>query len=636
MTAIIKNKFRLKSAKSFIENFEIPESRVHILEALKDNTLKQLPRDIFGEILEKLPDRNHYLFIGKPFGWTETNTNTNSSDELNPPLPQDTQDSDARVWDEMLSLKKIIRGDVTLVIPRSDWRPNTIYAQFDSDDKDLYHQPTPQKIQDAQTANAKAGNFYALNSQFDLFICVSNNNNSISTEEPRRPNLTGPNSSVNGRVYHTQDNYVWQYITTIKSGDAVKFLTDKWIPIKTLPEDSNLGDDQEHVQQNAIPGELLRVDVDSENTGSFLYTFSGKIVRDSNNPKKFHFVEPPNGPQPVLTTNAYTGYELRVLIPATETDPQRVIHNVITDYAIVPFRTLTLEYDMSQFITTGVEYSCQIVPLIRVYSDNSSTPNSSFIGLDPVVDSVSKRLVAVDVVNPGSNSSTVLLNVNQPALFSGSLPTLRPILAPRHGLGRDPESDLGAFFVMVSTQLRYDEGDDFMTSNDYRQLGILRDVRKLVKDQNNNDIAVLTTENTLNATKIINLEFASEEKLGTGQKGFQSDELVDIYTSADPLVPIGHARVLQFVKNTDTGSAIRGKLQVLQTSNTNYYPIKQGDIIKNSLGVEATVAKPNESDPAIVNEEFLKFHGDILYLENRRPILRSVDQIEDIKTIIEF
>ena len=39
---------------------------------------------------------------------------------------------------------------------------------------------------------------------------------------------------------------------------------------------------------------------------------------------------------------------------------------------------------------------------------------------------------------------------------------------------------------------------------------------------------------------------------------------------------------------------------------------------------------------SVVDEEVKKYEGDILYLENRRAILRSEDQVEDIKVIIEF
>ena len=36
------------------------------------------------------------------------------------------------------------------------------------------------------------------------------------------------------------------------------------------------------------------------------------------------------------------------------------------------------------------------------------------------------------------------------------------------------------------------------------------------------------------------------------------------------------------------------------------------------------------------NPELAADSGDIIYIENRKPISRSSDQIEDIKVIVEF
>lgn len=609
MTAIIKNKFRLKTAKSFVENFEVPGVLGHA----------GLSEDQRRIIAEKLPNRNHYLFVGKPFGWgAETSeTNTNSYDELNPPTPKDTQDDDARVWDEILSLKKIIRGDVSLVIPRSDWRPNTVYAQFDSNDVELYRR-TPQ-----------TGNFYVLNKLLQLFICVSNANNSVSLNEPVQPPTTGPSSNVTGR-FTLPDGYVWQYITSINSGDAVKFLTDKWIPIKTIPENSNSGNPQEDVQANAIPGELLRVDVDSTNSGSFTDTFQCKIQISStdvvNNTTRVVFG--PSSPTPSSTINAYIGYEASIVVSTTPSVKKKA---KITSYVTSPVPTLILDRAFTD-LSTAIEYSCTIQPLIEVQSDGTE------IKLEPVVDVATKKLTGISIIDAGTHTSTVNLSINQPTLFVGNLPKLRPVLAPRLGLGHDPESDLGAFFAMVSVQLRYNEGDgDFPTSNDYRQVGILRDVKKLIKNTSNEDVVTLANEDTLSSVKVLNVRFQDSDKLGSGGIGFQPDQFVNIKNSSGNI--LGKARVVQFIRNPDVDALISGKLFVLQTNKTNYHQIQEGNTIEfpaTTGAVTAVVFSPNPSSPAIKNEEYLKFHGDILYLENRRAILRAQDQIEDIKTIIEF
>ena len=39
---------------------------------------------------------------------------------------------------------------------------------------------------------------------------------------------------------------------------------------------------------------------------------------------------------------------------------------------------------------------------------------------------------------------------------------------------------------------------------------------------------------------------------------------------------------------------------------------------------------------AIVGGDLERFSGDIIYVENRSPVSRASDQIEDVKLIIEF
>jgi hypothetical protein len=39
---------------------------------------------------------------------------------------------------------------------------------------------------------------------------------------------------------------------------------------------------------------------------------------------------------------------------------------------------------------------------------------------------------------------------------------------------------------------------------------------------------------------------------------------------------------------------------------------------------------------AIANSQLEPYSGDVLYIENRSPISRAADQIEDVKLVIEF
>ena len=59
-----------------------------------------------------------------------------------------------------------------------------------------------------------------------------------------------------------------------------------------------------------------------------------------------------------------------------------------------------------------------------------------------------------------------------------------------------------------------------------------------------------------------------------------------------------------------------------------------------SLGDTITTVRGNGEIDAIikgvVSESLVRYSGEILYIEQRKPISRDIDQIEDIKIIAEF
>ena len=605
MVAIIKNNFRLQNAKEFLKNFGA-----------------------------SVTEKNYYLFVGKPLPWGSAADVINSSNaDRHPPMPQDTLVDENRIWDEMLALKKIGAGDTSLVIPRSDWRPRTVYAIFDDNDPQLYHRPTLEDVQRARNSTTaaeigdvnlgyrKAGNFYALNSLNQLFVCLFNNNNSVSLDEPT---LTGNATDL---IVSTRDKYVWKYITSITSGDSVKFLTDSWIPIKTLAVDNGTG--QFQVQQAAQPGEVLcAVVTNTSAAGSTPATFphthaptikitgaaTAEIVTN-----------------PSQTNNSYIGYQLHMTAPSSGLAKVFNIVGYSYDSTLSPPKnTLVIAETFAEF-TQGHEYpETKILPKLSVYSNGTIQPVCI-----PEVDAVSKQLVSVRVLTPGLRATFVSIEVNRPQTGTDStsvLPNIRPILAPLSGLGKNPEKELGAFFVMVSTQIRYDEGSDtespthladFPVQNDYRQIGILQNALR--------DDLVLCTADTLRATKRIKIQFLGETTLGTtGDLGFKSDEEVSLKNSSGNV--IGKIKVIdfKFFDRTEESDAYQGEITFVQTPNTKYTNVVVGQqILGSASGAAATIIEVN-------NEELKKFNGEILYIENRRPIFRAVDQIEDIKTIIEF
>jgi len=137
-----------------------------------------------------------YLFLSKPSPWSEGDT---------APQPLDYSLDIARTWDEMVSLKRIVPTDIAHVVKRINWEKSATYAAYDNLDPDLFSK-----------------SFYVINSEFNVYKCIHNNNEQQSLIEPTGKNLD---------IVTLSDGYRWKYMYSIGIGDRLKFLTNKWMPV---------------------------------------------------------------------------------------------------------------------------------------------------------------------------------------------------------------------------------------------------------------------------------------------------------------------------------------------------------------------------------------------------------------------
>lgn len=556
MPAIVKNKFRLRNARDFIENFSSSEHST---------------------------SRNHYLFIGKPTVWGAGAVN----EELSPPLPADTYEEENRIWDEMLGLKKIDEQSVSLVIPRSDWDVNgqTVYAIYDDKDTNLYSQPTPTRSN--ELAPNIAGNFYVMTDTFDIFVCLENGLNSVSTEKPVRQN---PATSLID--YSAIDGYVWKYIGSVTASDATRFATDAWIPVQVLESDD--GSFQWDVQQAAVGGEVVSVVIDSVGSG-YTNTYSGGFVAGTLDNSTGVGVAQLSG-SPSATNDYYAGGQIHII-----SGPDAGSIYTIDSYNGTT-GTVTL---MEEFVEdTGVIVADQ-TSVIQILPQLNITTNGTAVNLRPVLDN--GEFSRVLLIDAGQDATYIKIDVVNSLGGTGAI--IRAVLSDVDGLGADIEKDLGATYVMLNSKLEYDEGQgDFPQNNDYRQLGIIRDAK--------NPDGSLATATTLIATKKLNLTNVSGDAL-------TYDEIVEVTSAVRGVA-------LQYIESTVTPGT--GVLTYIQNPSTGYGTFTAGATITGTNSQNPFTATIN----TIEDEEIKKLDGVILYIENRRAVLRSEDQIEDIKAIIQF
>ena len=187
MSTIIQNDLRIKNAKNLIDSF---------------NTST-------GNALS-------YVFMGRVQPWADENA---------PPTPQNNYQTFNTVYDNLFALKRILDTDCYHMIPRVNWVTGTVYDYYRQD----YSITNPPKH--AQGTSLYSSNFFVLNSDFRVYICLKNG---TSPENPDgKPSLDEPTfTDLEPKAAGTSgDGYIWKYLYTIKPSELIKFDSTEFITV---------------------------------------------------------------------------------------------------------------------------------------------------------------------------------------------------------------------------------------------------------------------------------------------------------------------------------------------------------------------------------------------------------------------
>jgi hypothetical protein len=210
-----------------------------------------------GLLETQLSANNLYVWIGKTTPW---------SNETDPDQPWDTVTSRINSYNDMLAMKKVAPSDGILVIPRYDWTPGTVYAQYT--DLGAVASGIYYDLYEPLTGSAP---FYVITDEYNVYKCLNNNNGTVSSIKP-----TGTGTTI----LITADNYHWKFMFQVSSSNIQKFLSPLWIPIYTLI--NNDGSFQWAVQATATPGSIETIQVTNGGT-SYISIPSVTITGDGTN-----------------------------------------------------------------------------------------------------------------------------------------------------------------------------------------------------------------------------------------------------------------------------------------------------------------------------------------------------------------
>lgn len=246
--------------------------------------------------------------------------------------------------------------------------------------------------------------------------------------------------------------------------------------------------------------------------------------------------------------------------------------------------------------------------------------------------------VELDRVGTGYTFARVLLTevyttANNALSRTGSSTTLgttanvEAIISPPGGHGFDSSMELGGYRVMVHKSLDFLDGDgDIPVDSQFRRFGLVSDPTT--------PAGLDLTSTTATACYAIKFPAASSTSFAPGEIITQSS------TGAKGRVIHWDSvtKVLRYYQNEYTSALQTGQRQYKfvpfsganaitgSTSNTTLTPDTTANTGYFGITFSSGYASP----------EIAKNSGKIIYVENRKAVNRSNDQVEDIKLVIEF
>jgi hypothetical protein len=179
--------------------------------------------------------------------------------------------------------------------------------------------------------------------------------------------------------------------------------------------------------------------------------------------------------------------------------------------------------------------------------------------------------------------------------FASGAAAATAIISPKGGHGSDAVEELGGKYIMLNVRLDGTESNTFSTANEFRQVGIVRD-----------PYLYGTTTRAVASSFRQSFKYQLSSISGT----FTLDETI--------------------TSGSNTASVVEFTTPNLFTTLPLNLPFA------NSASVTGATSAASGTIAAITTPGLQPYSGDIIYVENRVPISRAADQIEDVKLIIQF
>lgn len=263
------------------------------------------------------------------------------------------------------------------------------------------------------------------------------------------------------------------------------------------------------------------------------------------------------------------------------------------------------------------------------------------------------KLESVDVSTGGSGYSFATLDLDGAGITNSAASidaVTSVVIPPNGGHGADIYEELGARKVMVYSRLENDSTNpDFITGNEFARIGIVKDplvygsTTKLSSDKASAVYALKVTASQLNQIEFVPDDVITQT-IGVGStaigrvvswdsttgilKYWQDNQVAT--SSTVGTTPLYGYRLLRFQNTLTNGGSfnISGGTATVAI-DTSFSGIST--VLNNR-----TYFLGQTFDKGVANPEVKPQSGQIIYVDNRPSVLRSSNQKEDIKIVLEF
>ena len=140
---------------------------------------------------------SYYFWVGKTTPWPN---------DASPPPANGSYEEILSSYHDMVFGKLLSNNNISALTRYIPWTANTVYAQYDPNDQNLY-----------------SVNFYVVTTDYSVYKCIDNNNAEPSTTQPSLKPTVG--------CFQSTDGYTWKYMFTIPSAANSVFSSTEFVPV---------------------------------------------------------------------------------------------------------------------------------------------------------------------------------------------------------------------------------------------------------------------------------------------------------------------------------------------------------------------------------------------------------------------